>query len=171
MPALILFWILAIVCVGAAITMVSSTNPVRSALALVACFLGLAVYYITLSAQFIGAVQVVVYAGAVMVLFLFVIMLLNLGAPVAKPGKNSLQGTAAVVLGAVLLLALFVSGMFFEMPGRAASAATAQAQGTVKAVGLTLYSPSLPWLFPFEATSLLLLVTVVGAIVMTRRQV
>ncbi len=171
MPAIILFWILAIVCVGAALTMVTTANPVRSALALVVCFLTLAVYYVTLSAQFIGAVQVVVYAGAVMVLFLFVIMLLNLGAPAARTSEGSGQRTAAVALGAVLLLVLFVSGMFFEVPGRAVSAASAQAQGTVKAVGLTLYNPHLPWLFPFEATSLLLLVAVVGAIVMTRRQV
>ncbi len=171
MPALILFWILAIVCIGAALTMVTAANPVRSALSLVVCFLALAVYYVTLSAQFIGAVQVVVYAGAVMVLFLFVIMLLNLGAPVTSSTKGSNQNTAAVALGAILLLVLFISGIFFEIPGKAVSPATAQAQGTVKAVGLTLYNPHLPWLFPFEATSLLLLVAVVGAIVMTRRQV
>ena len=169
-PSLVLFWVLAIISVGAAIMMVVSQNPVRSALALVVTFLGVAVYYVTLSAQFIAAVQIIVYAGAIMVLFLFVIMLLNLGAPHALRETGKLQGGVAVILGAlfVILLAAFGS---VNLPGEMAKQSTIDAMGTVKSVGLSLYSPDLPWLFPFEVTSILLLVAVVGAIIMAKRRV
>src|SRR5262245_16346432 len=103
---LILFWILAVVSVGASIAMVATRNPVRSALFLVVTFLCVAVFYVMLTAQFLAAVQIIVYAGAIMVLFLFVIMLLNLGAPQALRERGSLQPVFAVGLGGAFLIAL-----------------------------------------------------------------
>jgi NADH-quinone oxidoreductase subunit J len=170
-PSLVLFWVLAIISVGAAFMMVVSQNPVRSALALVVTFLGVAVYYVTLSAQFIAAVQIIVYAGAIMVLFLFVIMLLNLGAPHALREKGQLQRGVAVVLGVLFILLLSISGSLINMPVEMAKQSKIDAMGTVKSVGLSLYSPTQPWLFPFEVTSILLLVAVVGAIIMAKRRI
>src|SRR2546423_12241546 len=97
----IVFWILAVVSVVSALLVITNPNPVRSALFLVLTFLCVAVFYVTLSAQFIAAVQIIVYAGAIMVLFLFVIMLLNLGAPEALKEKGKLQPALAWALGVV----------------------------------------------------------------------
>ncbi|MDE2125333.1 MAG: NADH-quinone oxidoreductase subunit J [Armatimonadetes bacterium] len=166
----ILFWILAVVSVGAALTMVASRNPVRSALMLVITFLAVAVLYLTLAAQFIAAVQVVVYAGAIMVLFLFVIMLLNLAAPQAMKDRGSLQPMAALVLAAIFIIVLVASQSIIAVPRIAALAGDPGASGTVRHVGLELFSPTGPWLFPFELTSLLLLVAVVGAIMLAKRR-
>src|SRR5580704_4757023 len=102
--SLMIFWLLAIVSVGAAILMVSSPNPVRSALYLVVTFMAVAVFYVTLAAQFIAAVQIIVYAGAIMVLFLFVIMLLNLSAPQVLVEKGKLQRPVAIGLSLFFLL-------------------------------------------------------------------
>lgn len=167
-PALVLFYILAILCVGGAVAMVTSNNPVRSALSLVISFLSLAAFYITLDAQFIAAVQVVVYAGAIMVLFLFVIMLLNLGSPEVVKKTRSLLPLATTLLAIIFPMVLFGFGVFAGLDGPTPPGAAKL--GTVGAVGRTLYSPVMPWLLPFEATSVLLLVAVVGAIVLARRK-
>lgn len=193
-PDLVLFAILALVSVVAAVWMITTKNPVRSALFLVATFLCMAVFYVTLSAQFIAAVQVIVYAGAIMVLFLFVIMLLNLGAPQALREPGGLQRPVAVVLGILFIAALAASssldilqktkpgGDYAAVASPRASAATQtdpypvppvtqENIGTVETIGYNLFSPSQPWLFPFEVTSILLLVAVIGAIIMAKRQV
>src|SRR5258706_15292244 len=106
----ILFAILAFLSVGSAILVVANRNPVRSALALVVNFFVLALLYLTLSAQFIAAVQVIVYAGAIMVLFLFTIMLLNLGAPEALKESGGLQAPVAILLALILFSALTGAG-------------------------------------------------------------
>ncbi len=170
MFAQILFWVLAAICIISSLVMVGSSNPVRSALALVLTMLSLAVMYITLSAQFIAAVQVVVYAGAVMVLFLFVIMLLNLGAPALPEQPRSMQTVLAIALAGVFLVGLVAAGVFQNLPAAPISAKHLHGLGTVQQIGYSLYSPHQPWLFPFEATSILLLIAVVGAIVLARKQ-
>jgi NADH-quinone oxidoreductase subunit J len=183
---LVFFAILALISVVSAVWMISTRNPVRSALFLVVTFLVVAVFYVTLSAQFIAAVQIIVYAGAIMVLFLFVIMLLNIGAPQALREPGGLQRPVAIFLALAFLGALFVSPTLLNMPPPRKAAeyvvtnptATMQAPpsitpaniGTVETIGYYLFSPSEPWLFPFEATSILLLVAVVGAIIMAKRQ-
>ena len=166
----ILFWILALLAIGSALMVVLARNPVRSALFLVVTFLTIAVLYITLSAQFLAAVQVMVYAGAIMVLFLFVIMLLNLSAPEALKERGTIQRPIALLLGAMFLTALLFSQALLEMPTRGAPAAEIANLGTVQTIGLSLYSPHLPWLFPFEITSILLLIAVIGAIVLAKRK-
>ena len=169
--SIVFFWIMALLSVGAAILMVVNQNPVRSALFLVLTFLAVAVFYVTLSAQFIAAVQIIVYAGAIMVLFLFVIMLLNLGAPQALRERGSLQPVAAVTLAIVFIIALVSSESLIKLPSASAPADLYDTLGTVEGIGMALYNPSLPWLFPFEITSILLLVAVVGAIIMAKRRV
>ncbi len=163
--SLVTFFILATIAVISAIMVVANVNPVRSALSLVVTFLTVAALYITLEAQFIAAVQIIVYAGAIMVLFLFVIMLLNLSAPGAIKEKGKLQPRVALALSGVFILVL---SPLFTLPG---DPRAAQNLGTVRTIGLFLYNPTLPWLFPFEVTSILLLVAVIGAIVMAKRRI
>jgi len=172
MATVIAFWVLAILSVVASIAMVVTKNPVRSALALVGTFICVAAFYVLLSAQFIAAVQVIVYAGAIMVLFLFVIMLLNLGSPGALRERGSLQPIIATGLGICFLIALLLSGSLLSLPLPAGvRPAEYEPLGTVRAIGINLYDPNQPWLFPFEATSILLLVAVIGAIIMAKRKV
>src|ERR1041384_8288390 len=108
---LLFFWILAAISVASAVLVVANRNPVRSALFLVVNFFVLAVFYLTLSAQFIAAVQVIVYAGAIMVLFLFVIMLLNLGAADQLRERGRLQTPVAIGLGVAFIVALLLPNL------------------------------------------------------------
>src|SRR5437660_6665810 len=170
--SMVLFWILAGVSVGSALLVVANTNPVRSALFLVVNFGVLAVFYLTLSAQFIAAVQVIVYAGAIMVLFLFTIMLLNLGAPEALRETGSIQAPVAIFLALVFVSAITGSGAVGAALSKTkATPVTLSEGGTVKTVGLALFDAGQPWLFPFEVTSILLLVGVVGAIILAKRRI
>jgi len=170
-PQLAIFWLLAIISVVASLVMVRSRNPIRSALCLVATFLSIAVFYITLSAQFIAAVQIIVYAGAIMVLFLFVIMLLNMGAGQEMRDKGTLQTPIAIGLGVSFLVALLFSQRIVTLPRTNVSPELIDRMGEVQTIGANLYSPAQPWLFPFEITSILLLVAVVGAIIMAKRRI
>ena len=140
-------------------------NPVTSALFLVLGFCSLAGIYLLLRAEFLGMVQIVVYAGAIMVLFLFVIMYLNLqhdietGVQIAvRRGVGWLAGAALLLVGATLLR----RGMSL---GPANDAVPAMEQGNVAAIGKVLYSR---YLFPFEITSMVLLVAMVGVIVIAK---
>ena len=172
MGAQVLFWILAMVSVGSAMLVVLNKNPVRSALFLVVNFFVLAVLYLTLSAQFIAAVQVIVYAGAIMVLFLFVIMLLNLGAPEALVERGGMQKPLAIILALAFFAALTAAGAVSAGLGpSAATRETLATGGTVESVGIALFDGTRPWLFPFEVTSVLLLVGIVGAIILAKRRI
>ena len=172
MGSLILFWVLALVSAGSAMLVVLNRNPVRSALFLVLNFFVLAVLYLTLSAQFIAAVQIIVYAGAIMVLFLFVIMLLNLGAPEALVERGGLQKPAALILAMTFFAALTAAGAVSAGLGPVkATPETLRTGGSVEAVGIGLFDGTRPWLFPFEVTSILLLVGIVGAIILAKRRI
>ncbi len=162
----ILFALLALIMVVAAILMITARNAVHSALFLVVVMAALSIFFLGLWAPFIAMVQVAVYAGAIMVLFLFVIMLLG----AEKTGVYMMLswqlpvaiGLAAVVvgLGAFLLLNNPVTEVV-NLP-------TAEiTQGTAETIGQALYST---WVFPFEAVSFLLLVAMIGAVVMTRQE-
>lgn len=171
MGSAIIFWILATIAVVTAAMTVLNRNPVRGALMLVAHMLTLAVMYLTLSAQFVAAVQVIVYAGAIMVLVLFTIMLLNLG--VTGGGIRSRgAGFVLAVIGALTLTLAMVGGSVWRhgLAPMKATADSLERGGTAQAIGYALYDPELPWLFPFEVTSLLLLSAIVGAVVLTRRR-
>jgi len=163
-PDLILFLILALVAVGTALGMLFSTNAVYSALNLIMNFGTVALMYLLLGAPFIALAQITVYTGAIMVLFLFVIMLL--GAESLKFEKTlPWQQPLSFTLGAILLVeAAYIlitrSGVLPAMT------ATSDSFGSPEAVGFTLFNQ---YLLPFEVTSILLLVAMVGVIVLTRR--
>jgi NADH-quinone oxidoreductase subunit J len=162
----ILFFVFAVPLVATALGVLLSRNPVYAAMNLVAAFFCMAGIYVLLSAHLIAFMQVLVYAGAVMVLFLFVIMLLSLGHEhlVPEPSKRAMQWVG--VVGAVALAAVIATAI--SRVGERAAANVDGAFGTVKAVGRVLFTE---FLLPFEATSLLLLVAIVGAVVVAKERI
>ncbi|MFN2145016.1 MAG: NADH-quinone oxidoreductase subunit J [Anaerolineales bacterium] len=161
---LIVFIILAVVAVGSALGMLLNKNAVYSALFLILNFATVAVFYIILGAPFIAMTQVTVYAGAIMVLFLFVIMLLGAEELAGKRVKIDWQKPAAVVFG-LLLLAELATVIFFR--GTVfAEVADLTDFGTPAQIGRVLFND---YLLPFEITAFLLLAAMIGAIVIARR--
>ena len=162
---LALFFGFAALLVVCALLVVLHKNPVTSALFLVLAFSALAGIYLLLHAEFLGMVQIVVYAGAIMVLFLFVIMYLNLQHDVEVGVQTAVRRGLGWIAGAALLLVgvtLLRRGWFL---GPANDVVPAMEHGNVAAIGKVLYSR---YLFPFEITSVLLLVAMVGVIVIAR---
>ena len=161
----ILFLIFAIIAVICAINVVVQTHPISSAISLVGVMGSLAVLYLLLGAEFIAAAQVIVYAGAVMVLFVFVIMLLNAGAEVRK-GRSLMVQLLGVPLLIVFLglTAYFVRRLF---PGDVTVHFGGFTGGTAQAIGRALFTT---YLLPFEITSILILIAIVGAIVLARKE-
>lgn len=155
----ILFAGLGLVAVITAIMMISSKHAVYSALFLVLNFATIAVMYLLLNAPFIAMVQVTVYAGAIMVLFLFVIMLLGVERVELTPSLP-MQGAVAVGLAFATILLLGYA-MILRAPGPGTLADLAQGFGSPQAVGRMLFDQ---YLIPFEVTSVLLLVAMIGAI-------
>jgi NADH-quinone oxidoreductase subunit J len=164
---LVFFLITALVCIGAAVAMVLSHNAVHSALWLVLNFFGVAVLYLLLNAPFLAMVQITVYAGAIMVLFLFVIMLL--GSEKGQEEVNGLpwQTPIALVLGLGLVgiagYALFAA----DTPALATAAPTAEAAAAIASPDSLARALFSTYLLPFEITSVLLLVALIGAVVLT----
>src|SRR5438067_927070 len=160
---LIIFWAFAGLAIASALCCITRRSPVASALWLVVTLFSLAALFVLLDAQFIAVLQVLVYAGAIMVLFLFVIMLLNLG----RPGPTDLKGPAGlgvgVLLAGLLLVQLLGLRRVAPPPGMAlapgAVARAAAEQGMVPAVARPLFGA---YLVPFEITSILLLAAIVG---------
>lgn len=167
----VLFWVFAIVALGSALLCITRRSPVASALWLVLTMFSLAVLFALLDAQFIAVMQVLVYAGAVMVLFLFVIMLLNLGRGAGQDRKGVVGLTVGVVLAAILFTQLrFLRQAAPPALIRLPDGMMAQMQrhdGIVGAVAGPLYNA---YLVPFEITSVLLLAAVVGAVVLAKRK-
>ena len=165
---LILFLVLALIAVSAAIGMLISQNAVYSALFLVINFATVAVFYLLLGAPFIAMAQITVYAGAIMVLFLFVIMLL--GAEKLAPGKVLPYQRPMAIGLAVVLVVESVYLILARNPTVAMIVPPTDATNTVDAIrelGLALFNQ---YLLPFEVTSILLLVAMVGAIVLTKQE-
>jgi NADH-quinone oxidoreductase subunit J len=158
----ILFLVLAVLTVSAALVVVVHPNPVHSALGLVSTLFFLAVFFVGLEAHLVAVLQVIVYAGAIVVLFLFVIMLLNLQGEVRLTG-GLLLVTGAVV-GGVAFLAILVLSIAGAKPEPGATLPDGFGQTT--SVAERLFTA---YLLPFELTSVLLLVAVVGAVALARR--
>ena len=161
----IAFFVLALLTIASALVVITHRNPVTAAVALAFNLVAIAGIFLVLDAQFIGLLQVIVYAGAIMVLILFVIMLLNLreeerGHP-ARRLQRILAPVASTLLGAVMGRALWSSAPS-EFPAKAVG------YGTADALGKELFTR---FFYPFEAVSLLLVVAMVGAVLLAKRKV
>ncbi|MBI4427848.1 MAG: NADH-quinone oxidoreductase subunit J [Ignavibacteriales bacterium] len=162
-----MFYALAVFAVLSALLVVTRRNPVMSALYLIVNFFCLAGLYLTLHAQFIAVIQILVYAGAIMVLFVFVIMLLNLGDERRLSEGISWKKIVAVGLCFALLLEIVYILLFAEASPGAMDIAKATEIGTVEYIGSQLFTK---FLFPFEVTSVILTAAIVGAIVLAKRR-
>ena len=162
----IVFFVCAFLAVLGAVTLILAREPIHSALALILVMISLAVLYLLLGAEFIAAVQIIVYAGAIMVLFVFVIMLLNAGVE-ERTDYSKLAKYAGLPLGMFLLLAL-AHWMAHSLIGQQIANA---AGGTNAAVSTRELSAQLfqKYLFPFEATSILILIAILGALVLAKK--
>lgn len=161
----IIFYILAGLTIALAIKVVQSNNPVHSVLYLIGTFFTIAGHYLLLNAQFLAAVHVIVYAGAIMVLFLYVIMMLNLNKE-SEPHKPVWIKFAAVIAGGMLLVTL-IGALRAGQPLPAATNVNPQI-GTVETLGHALFNE---FLIPFEVSSILFLTAMVGAVMLGKREI
>ncbi len=172
MAEAIAFYSLAALILGFAILVITARNTVHSVLFLVVNFLFVAALYVLLGAQFLAVIQVLVYAGGIVVLYLFVVMLVNLKRPPEQHKDPHRRSRLAFVLACVLLAEMgLIAAWGYVRPATAMSALTtvsrADAGRNVEQVGTMLYTT---YLVPFEVASMLLLVAMVGAIVLARRE-
>jgi NADH-quinone oxidoreductase subunit J len=167
---LVLFGAFALLTLLSAGLVIFAKSPISSAMSLVATFFFLAGIYVLLWAHTVAVLQVLVYAGAIMVLFLFVIMLLNLGESTSTGPRLTLARIAGGGAAAGLLVVLVMA--IWRMPAPTTTFTGAQAVasgfGTLPAIGQVIYTQ---WLLPFEAVSLLLLVAMVGAVVVAKSRI
>ena len=164
---MIVFILLSLLAIAGALGTILWKNAVYSSLSLVGTLLTLAAIFVTLDAQFLASVQVIVYAGAIMVLFLFVIMLLNAQYPSEVEDPLPWVAPTAIAGGIVLAGALAYTAFLYKAPKPLEEAAKALQGGTPLAVGETLFTK---FLLPFEAVSLLLIIAVVGAVALVKRE-
>ena len=170
----ILFWGLAGAAVMASLLVIGQRNPIYSVLLLIASFAALSGLYILLDSPFAAVTQMIVYAGAIMVLFLFVVMLLNVpredaaewdrSHPLNKPGARRLGTALSVFVLVEFIWAVWHMSGRFGMPLKDTSAGPVS---SVAAIGRSIFTE---YAFPFEATSILILAAMVGAVVLARRE-
>src|SRR5271156_1007835 len=160
---LILFLGFGAVCVAGAVNLLAQTHPINSALSLIAVMAALAGEYLLLGAEFVAAVQVIVYAGAIMVLFLITIMLLNAGKEERTKGSRvaTLLGVPGVAIGALL-----VAWTLLGRPAAMQSGSIGASWGDPKSIARLLFHD---FLLPFEVTSVLILIAIMGAVVLASR--
>lgn len=159
------FFILAFLSIFSALMVVFSKKPVHSVLYIIFCFFTIAGHYILLNAQFLAAVHIIVYSGAIMVLFLYVIMMLNLNAE-SDPHKSTVTKAAAVIAGGLFLLVLV--GILKSADGLNANPAVDNQIGMVENLGMVLYHK---YMLPFEVSALLFLTAMIGATMIGKKQV
>ena len=174
MPETLVFWALSALAIFASALVIGQRNPMYSVLMLIASFGALAGLYIQLDAPFVAVAQIIIYAGAIMVLFLFVVMLLNAAQedaagwdrthPLRRPGIMRVGAMLALLLVLQLTWALLqASGLDVPVGAQGDS----EALGSVRTLGRILFTD---YVFAFEATSILILVAMVGAVVLARRE-
>jgi NADH-quinone oxidoreductase subunit J len=159
----ILFWILSIITVFSALMVVTSNNPVYSVLWLIVTFFTISGHYILLNAQFLAVVNIIVYAGAIMVLFLFVIMLMNLGKE-TEPQKSKWLKLIGAVAGGCLLLVMVAALRNTEQ--QMTELATGDI-GLIENLGKVLFNE---YVVPFELSSILFLSAMIGAVVIGKKE-
>jgi NADH-quinone oxidoreductase subunit J len=165
-----LFYVFAVVAVLASMLVIAQRNPIYSVLLLIASFGALSGLYVLLDAPFVAVTQIIVYAGAIMVLFLFVVMLLNAPHEDTEYDEHvhPLKRPGAMRFGAVLAAALVVELVWaLTRGGGETGVFPAAAVSSVRAIGRSLFTD---YAFPFEVTSVLILVAMVGAVVLARRE-
>ena len=171
----IAFYLFGALAIGASLLVIAQRNPIYSVLLLIASFGALSGLYVLLEAPFVAVIQIIVYAGAIMVLFLFVVMLLN--APhedteedleTTAVERRQLAGAGVRRFGGLLAVALIVELWWaLTKNGGESGAFPAAAEASVAAIGRSLFTD---YAFPFEVTSILILVAMVGAVVLARRE-
>jgi NADH-quinone oxidoreductase subunit J len=165
-----LFLVFAGIAVTAGLAVIFNRNAVHSALALLVNFASLAAFYLLLNAQFIAVVQVIVYAGAIVVLFLFVVMLLGAGGETRAETESWLNWRTALIVGAAVVLLTVIGTAVFEGAIGGASGTVTPEQiaeaGQIQVLGAALFTD---YLLPFELSSVLLLVGILGAVVLGHR--
>ena len=161
---LALFLIFGAICVGGAVNLLRQRHPIDSALSLVVVMGALAGLYLLLGAEFLAAIQVIVYAGAIMVLFVFVIMLLNAGEEEHTRGSKIaiLFGVPGMIVGSLL-----VAWMLIRSNPSATNVTVGSLYGSAQGIGKLLFRD---FLLPFEITSVLILIAIMGAVVLARRE-
>ena len=159
----ILFWVLATIALVSALMVVTSKNPVFSVIWLIITFFTISGHYILLNAQFLAVVNIIVYAGAIMVLFLFVIMLMNLSKD-TEPQKNKWLKMAGAIAGGLLLLVLVAALRNTE---RSMAEMTTGDIGLIQNLGKVLFNE---YVVPFEISSVLFLSAMVGAVVIGKKE-
>ena len=160
-----LFYLLSAVAIFSALMVVFSRSPINSVIFLIICFLSIAGHYILLNAQFLAVVHIIVYTGAIMVLFLFVIMLLNLN-KANEPHKTLITRIAAVISGGLIFLVLVASirGAASIIPSHEFNPEI----GLVKQIGQVLFKD---FLLPFEVSSILFISAMVGTVMLSRKDI
>ena len=159
----LLFILLSLMAVAGAIMMLISKNPVHSILWLIIVFFAISGHYILLNAQFLAVVNIIVYAGAIMVLFLFVVMLMNLNAD-TEPVKNYRLRLIGIIAGGTLLLILLSAVMKIDTENLV-EMKTGEA-GLINNLGMTLFTN---YVLPFEISSVLFLSAIVGAVILSKK--
>ncbi len=160
----VLFFVFAAVCVVGAVNLLAQRHPINSALSLIVVMVSLSVLYLLLGAEFVAAVQVIVYAGAIMVLFVFVIMLLNAGEEELTSGSRiaAIFGYPAVAVFAALMIWMVTGPSLMQKGVR-----LGEFLGSTDAVARLLFRD---FLLPFEVTSVLILIAIMGAVVLARKE-
>ena len=159
----ILFWILSAMAVGSALGVILSRNPVNSVMFLILTFFAISGHYILMNAQFLAVVNIIVYAGAIMVLFLFVIMLMNLNADV-EPQKGQMVQLAGVISGGVLFLVVLAAIKSAKVE---TMETTSTGIGLIGNLGKVLFTK---YVLPFEISSVLFLSAMIGAVVIGKKE-
>ena len=162
----VLFILFAGLAVGCAISVVAQRNPIYSAISLIGVFISLACLYVTLAAPFIAAVQVIVYAGAIMVLVVFVIMLLNVEVEERRRTRLAFLVPAAVVMAGIFIGEVSFILYSVQTSGHGDQSMVVSDTGLTASIGTALFTT---YLLPFEITSILLLMAIVGAMSLARR--
>lgn len=160
----VLFIIFGLICVAGAVNLLAQRHPINSALSLVVVMASLALIYLLLGAEFVAAIQVIVYAGAIMVLFVFVIMLLNAGAEEYSPGSK-----IAFIMGVpgVIILGSLVGWIMISNNKQLGNVSISPTNfGATQNIARLLFRD---FLLPFEVTSVLILIAILGAVVLGRR--
>ena len=162
----LVFILLSVMAVGSAIMMLVSRSPVHSVLWLIVVFFTISGHYILLNAQFLAIVNIIVYAGAIMVLFLFVVMLMNLNAESEPPQKNRLIAYSGTIAGCCILLVLVAALKETAVSTQMVQMGTGDI-GLIKNLGMALFTD---YVFPFEISSVLFLSAMIGAVVISKKE-